>query len=56
MTCLFRHKFEARYHTKHIMINMEDPKNSDIKIPFIEITYIHDICIKCGKIVKDENK
>lgn len=62
MTCRFRHKFEARYN--YGPVTFEDdpfgyPTDSLVKSNFkmaLEKTYIHDICIKCGKIVKDELK
>lgn len=47
------HKFEARYTT---IIKPGLRYDGDIDVEFIEALkdkiYIHDICIKCGKIIK----
>lgn len=59
MSCRFRHKFYARYNIipptniKNISPHYDGKEISQIVDSFSTKTYIHDICVKCGKIVKE---
>jgi len=50
-----RHKFEARYDLKHPPCNItsERPRfDNTFADNFYEKHYVHDICVKCGNVIK----
>ena len=58
-----RHKFEPRYHEKWPKMESEDimyvMRNEDLIVEgrindCQEKIYVYDICVNCGKIVKDD--
>ncbi|MHA1592374.1 MAG: hypothetical protein ACTSUP_07885 [Candidatus Heimdallarchaeaceae archaeon] len=56
-----KHKFQPRYDDKYVTVIEEilskgqviEQVGAPLAVPYLkEHTYIYDICIKCGKIIK----
>ena len=48
------HKFEARYDEKQSNYKLENVLSRDLRSLMFYNVYIHDICTRCGEVIKRE--